>query len=92
MPASCSAKEIAMGVSAKKIWTLCGLAGLLALSNCATTHESLQDCRKAAYSFCDETAGAKAAGARGSGAVDAAARNSAYQQCLDTQLAACGAP
>jgi len=72
--------------------TLCGLAGLLALSHCATTQETLQECRKAAYSFCDKTAGAKAAGVGGSGAVDAAARNSAYHQCLDTQLAACGAP
>jgi len=81
-----------MGFPLKKIWTLFGLAGLLALSNCATTQETLQECRKAAYSFCDKTAGAKDAGVGGSGAVDAAARNSAYQQCLDTQLAACGAP
>jgi hypothetical protein len=81
-----------MGVPPKKIWTLCCLAGLLALSNCATTQETLQECRKAAYSFCDKTVRAKDAGAGGSGAVDSAARNSAHQQCLDTQLAACGAP
>ena len=65
-----------MGIALKKIRSLCGLAGLLALSNCATTQETVQQCRKSAYSFCDKTA----------------ARNAAYQQCLDTQLAACGAP
>jgi hypothetical protein len=81
-----------MGVPLKKIWALGGLAGLLALSSCATTQETLQECRKAAYSFCDKTVGAKDAGPGGSGAVDAAARNSAYPQCLDTQLVACGAP
>ena len=65
-----------MGIALKKIRSLCGLAGLLALSNCATTQETVQQCRKSAYSFCDKTA---------------AAPNAAYQQCLDTQLAACGA-
>jgi hypothetical protein len=66
-----------VGIAWKKIRSLCGLAGLLALSNCATTQETVQQCTKSAYSFCDKTA---------------AARNAAYQQCLDTQLAACGAP
>jgi hypothetical protein len=81
-----------VGIALKKIRSLCGLAGLLALSNCATTQETVQQCTKSAYSFCDKTAGAKDAGAGGPGAVEAAARNAAYQQCLDTQLAACGAP
>jgi len=81
-----------MGIPLKKIRTLCGLAGLLGLLNCATTQETRQECGKAAYSFCDRTVGARDSGARGSGAADAAARNAAYQQCLDTQLAACGAP
>jgi hypothetical protein len=81
-----------VGIALKKIRSLCGLAGLLALSNCATTQETVQQCRKSAYSFCDKTAGAKDAGTGGPGAVEAAARNAAYQQCLDAQLAACGAP
>ena len=72
----------------KKIRTLCGLAGLLVLSNCATTQETVQECRKASFSFCDKTVKAKG----GSGAVDASARTAEYQRCLDTQLAACGAP
>jgi hypothetical protein len=71
---------------------VCGLAGLLALSNCATTQETFQECRKSAYSYCDKTVGAKDAGARGPGAADPSARGSAYQQCLDTQVAACGPP
>jgi hypothetical protein len=81
-----------MGNPAKSIRTLLGLAGLLALSRCATTQETVQDCKKSAYAFCSKTAGAKDAGTRGSSPADAAARNNAYQQCLDTQLMACGAP
>jgi hypothetical protein len=76
----------------KKIGPLCGLAGLLGLLNCATTQETVQECKKAAYSFCEKTAGPKASGGGGPGAGDAAARNAAYLQCMDTQVAACGAP
>jgi len=65
----------AMELSSKKIRTLLCLAGLLALSNCATTQETVQECRQSARSFCDKTVGAKAP---------------AYPQCLETQLAACG--
>jgi len=75
----------------KKTRALCALASILALTNCATTQETVQDCKKSAYSFCDKTVGAKDAGAGGSGGVDAATRNAAYQQCLDTQLDACRA-
>jgi uncharacterized lipoprotein YajG len=59
----------------KKIRILVCLAGVLALSNCATTQETVQECRQSARSFCDKTVGAKAP---------------AYPQCLETQLAACG--
>jgi len=83
---------VPLGIPWKKIGTLCGLAGLLGLSNCATTQETVQECKKAAYSFCEKTAGPKAAGGGGPGAGDAAARNAVYLQCMDTQLAACGAP
>lgn len=69
---------------------LCGLVGLLVLSNCATTQESVADCRKAAFSFCDKTMAAKDAGAGGATGADAGARRAAYQQCLEPQLAACG--
>jgi hypothetical protein len=79
-----------MGIPVKTVRALAGALLLLALSHCATTQESLQDCRKAAYSFCDKTV--KDAGARGTNAPDVAARNRAYQQCLDTQLGACGIP
>jgi hypothetical protein len=90
--ALCDDKVIAMGIPSKRLRTLCWLAGLLALSGCATTQESVQDCRKAAYSFCDKAAGAKDTGGPGPGAADAAARSPAYRQCLDTQLNACGPP
>jgi hypothetical protein len=83
--------EITLGMRARTFRALCGLAGLLALSNCATTQESIQDCRKAAYSFC-EKAGAKDAALRGPEVVDGATRNRAHQECLDTQLGACGIP
>lgn len=64
--------------------------GLLTLANCATTHETLQECRKAAYAFCDKTAGTKDAGAGGATPMDAAEQHRTYQACLDTQVAACG--
>jgi len=80
-----------MGTPLKRIRTVCGLAGLLVLSNCATTQETVQECRKAAYSFCQKKGKAADSGGRGSNAADAAARNAANQQCMDTQLAACGA-
>jgi hypothetical protein len=83
---------VPLGIPWKKIGPLCGLAGLLGLSNCATTQETVQECKKAAYSFCEKTAGPKGAGGGGPGAGDAAARNAVYLSCLDTQLAACGAP
>jgi hypothetical protein len=79
-----------MGIPVKAIRALAGVLALLALSNCATTQESIQDCRKAAYSFCDKTV--KDAGARGTSGADAASRNRAYQQCVDLQLGACGIP
>jgi hypothetical protein len=82
--------DAAMGIPVKTIRAFAGALALLALSNCATTHESMQDCRKAAYSFCDKTV--KDAGAPGPNAGDVATRNRAYQQCLDTQLGACGIP
>jgi hypothetical protein len=88
----CDDEVTAMAIPSTRLRTLCWLAGLLALSNCATTQETVQDCRKAAYSFCDKAAGAKDAGGPGSGAVDAAARSPAYRQCLETQLNACGPP
>jgi hypothetical protein len=81
-----------MDMPTRKIRTLWGLAAVLSLSNCATTQETVQECRKAAFDFCNKTVKAKDAGAAGSGAVDASARNASYQQCLDAQLAACGAP
>ncbi len=79
-----------MEMPSKKVRTLCALAGLLVLSNCATTQETVQECRQSAYSFCDKTVGAKSSGASGSGAAGAPARNAAYQQCLEAQLGACG--
>ncbi len=69
-----------MGIPSKRIRALFGLAGLLGLSHCATTQETFQDCRKAAISFCEKTVGAKDA------------RAPAFQQCLETQVAACGPP
>jgi hypothetical protein len=78
-----------MGIAARRIRALCGAAGLLALSNCATTQETMQECRKAAYSFCDKTTGAKDAG---SGPTDPVTRKRAYDQCLETQVGACGTP
>ena len=58
------------------------LAALLLLSNCATTRETVQECRKSASSFCEKQAGTGAGGAR----------TAVYQQCMETQVAACGAP
>jgi hypothetical protein len=65
-----------MELPSKRIRTLCALASLLTLSNCATTQETVQECRQAAYSFCDKTVGAK--------------KGAAYQQCLEAQVGACG--
>ncbi|MEI7703164.1 MAG: hypothetical protein WCK73_01055 [Deltaproteobacteria bacterium] len=76
-----------MRTSPITIRALCGLAGVLALSHCATTRESAQDCKKASYSFCDSRV--PRADASSSPAAQSAARD-AYQQCLDTQLMACG--
>ena len=81
-----------MEMPSRTIRTLCCLAGVLALSNCATTQETVQECRKAAYSYCNKTVKAQDAAPPGSGEGNASARNAAYQQCLDTQLAACGSP
>lgn len=81
-----------MEMPSRTIRTLCCLVGLLVLSNCATTQETVQECRKAAFSYCDKTVKGKDAGGPGPGAGDASARNAAYQGCLDTQLAACGSP
>jgi hypothetical protein len=64
-----------MKPSSRKIRIPCALAGLLLLSNCATTQETVQECRQAAYSFCEKTVGA---------------RNAAYQPCLEAQVGACG--
>jgi hypothetical protein len=79
-----------MKLPSRKIRIPCALAGLLLLSNCATTQETMQECRQAAYSFCEKTVGAKAAGAAGTGKADASTRNAAYQQCLEAQVGACG--
>ncbi len=58
------------------------LAALLLLSNCATTRETVQECRQSASSFCEKRTAAQAG----------AARNAAYQQCMEPQVAACGVP
>jgi hypothetical protein len=79
-----------MELPSRKIRTLCALAALLALSNCATTQETMQECRQAAYSFCDKTVGAKGAAPTGTGKADASNKNPAYQQCLEAQVGACG--
>ena len=73
-----------MGMRFRTVRMLCGLVGLAVLANCATTQETVQECRQAAYSFCDKTVKSKP------GPADPSARNSAYQQCLETQVAACG--
>jgi hypothetical protein len=79
-----------MELPSKGVRTACALAGLVVLSNCATTQETMQECRQAAYSFCDKTVGAKGAGATGGGKGDPSTRNAAYQQCLEAQVGACG--
>jgi hypothetical protein len=68
----------------RKSWTFAFLACLVTLASCATTQETVQQCRKNAYSFCDRTVGSKTA--------DPAGRSTSFQQCLDTQVAACGTP
>jgi hypothetical protein len=57
------------------------VAALLLLSSCATTRETVQECRQSASSFCEKRSGVEAG----------AARAAAYQQCMETQVAACGA-
>jgi hypothetical protein len=84
-------KEITMEAPMNGMRVLLALAGVLALSNCATTQETVQDCKKSASSYCDRTVGAKGASAGGPGAADPAARNAAYQKCMDTQLETCRA-
>jgi len=79
-----------MEPTSRKIRTLCALAGLLVLSNCATTQETMQECRQSAYAFCDKTVGSKSAGATGTGKADSSTRNAAYQQCLEAQVGSCG--
>lgn len=79
-----------MELPSKKVRTVLALAGLLALSNCATTQETMQECRQAAYSFCEKTVGAKGAGGTGTAKGDSSTRNAAYQQCLEAQVGACG--
>ncbi len=80
-----------MEMPSTKVRFLIGMAGLLALSNCATTQETSQQCRAAAHSFCEDTTGARDGSGRTSAPADAAKRNAAYQQCMETQTGACGA-
>jgi hypothetical protein len=75
-----------MRISSTSVRRLCALAGLLLFSACATTQETVQDCRKSAFAFCDQRAKGAEPGTPASGASSRAA----YQQCLDVQLAACG--
>jgi uncharacterized lipoprotein YajG len=79
-----------MGMPSKTVRALVGVVALLTLANCATTQESVQDCRKAAFSFCDKTMAAKEGASGAASGADAGARRAAYQQCLEPQLAACG--
>ena len=79
-----------MELPSRNVRILCALAGLLAFANCATTQETVQECRQAAYSFCDKTVGAKGAGTTGTGKADGSNKNAAYQQCLEAQVGACG--
>jgi hypothetical protein len=79
------------GFPSRAVWTLCALPFLLPALGCATARESIQECKQSAYAYCAKKAGAKDPAATGWGA-QGAARELAYQQCLDTQLAACGAP
>lgn len=81
-----------MGMPSKAVRSLGGLLALLALSHCATTQESVQDCRKAAFSYCDKVMADKEAKAGGATGADAGARRAAYQECLEPQLGACGVP
>jgi hypothetical protein len=80
-----------MGVPSTRSWILWGLPFLLAQLGCATARETVQECKQSAYAFCAKKAGAQAP-ASGTWGAQGAARELAYQQCLDTQLAACGAP
>jgi hypothetical protein len=78
-----------MNVRSRRALVACALAGLGSLAGCATTQETVQECKQAAISFCDKTVGTGPASAD---AGDPAARRKAYQDCLDTQLAVCRAP
>jgi hypothetical protein len=79
-----------MDTPSTKVRVLIGMAGLLVLSNCATTQETAQQCRAAAHSFCEGTTGAGDGSGRASAPADAAKRTAAYQQCMETQTGACG--
>ena len=79
-----------MQMPSTKVRILIGLAGLLVLSNCATTQETAQQCRAAAHSFCEDTTGARGGAESGAAPADAVKRNAAYQQCMETQVGACG--
>jgi hypothetical protein len=86
------ASEPSMRTLSRTVGIPCVLAGLLALAGCATARESIQECRKASYEYCAKKVSSnKDPASRGWGP-EGAAREAAYQQCLDTQLAACGAP
>lgn len=79
-----------MGRASKTVRALGCLLAILALSNCATTQESVEDCRKAAFSYCDKVMADKEGKAGGAAGADAGARRAAYQECLAPQLGACG--
>ena len=72
-------------------WLLCALPFLLTAAGCATARETVQECRQSSYAYCAKKAGGRDP-ATGSWGPQGAARELAYQQCLDAQLAACGAP
>jgi len=74
-----------------KFRALLALTGLLALSSCATGRESIQDCQQSAQAYCDRTVKAKGGGQAGPVTGGPAVRSAEYQQCLEPQLAACGA-
>jgi hypothetical protein len=79
------------GIASRTGWLLCALPFLFPALGCATARETVQECKQSAYAYCAKQAGAKDPKSAGWGP-QGAARELAYQQCLDTQLAACGAP